>query len=335
MADRATVLVTGGGGFIGRALVARLIADGVRVRALVRYRSVRSMPWHEEVVAPLENPLPRDLCDGVERVFHLAGIAHAIGDRAVTKEIYRRVNRDATIELARLAAAAGVKRFVFFSSVKAVSHPGDRVIDESWTESPPTADHYGISKREAESGLAAALSGSDTEWTILRPVLVYGPGVKGNLERMLHAVARRRFPPLPPSTGLRSMVALDDLVAAAILASCHEKAASKVYIVSDRERYEVAEIHSAMARLFGDDAPRWSLPAWLLRLLGWSGDLAGNLTGRSWPVNSEVIGRLIGSAGYDGQLIGRELGFRPEKRLWGELPAIAAAAGLDRAGKQI
>lgn len=313
------VLVTGATGFIGRRLCERLSADGARVRALLR-RAEEGGSWLETAIGELgEGPLPEGLMDGVDTVFHLAGIAHAFPKGSELDPLYHTVNSEGSEALARAAAAAGVRRFVYFSSIKAVADPGEHCVDEQWDAEPPEEDPYGRSKREAERRVAAVAAESSMEWCVLRPTLVYGPGVKGNLERMLRAVERGRFPPVPETGNRRSLVHLEDLIDAALLAARHPAAAGRSYIVADGRDYSTRALFEAMCRAVGRPVPRWSVPAWSLRLLGRLGDGLARLLCRRMPIDSATVARLVGSACYRSDRLMAELGFSPRFDLGGWL----------------
>lgn len=312
--NRPLAVVTGATGFIGRRLCVRLKEQGYRVRALLRREPDVSsgVVWDEWQLCALgEGALPEDLMDGVDAVFHLAGIAHAFPKGSELDPLYWSVNVEGSEALARAAATTGVRRFVYFSSVKAMADPGERCVDEEWTAEPPEADLYGRSKLEAERRLAAIADSASMEWCTLRPTLVYGPGVKGNLEKMLRAVARGRFPPLPETGNRRSMVHLEDLIDAALLAAEHPAAAGRTYIVSDGRGYSTRQLFEAMCRATGRRIPSWSLPAALLRGAGRLGDRLGVLLERRLPLDSAAVARLLGSACYRNGRIVRELGFVP------------------------
>ncbi|OGQ95219.1 MAG: hypothetical protein A2521_03510 [Deltaproteobacteria bacterium RIFOXYD12_FULL_57_12] len=324
------VLVTGATGFIGRHLCQRLRSRGMRIRAMLR-----SMPeghggaepascWDEAVQCCLgEEPVPAAAMAGIETVFHLAGIAHSFEPAKNLEQVYWAVNLEATGELLEKARAAGVRRFVYFSSVRAMADPGERCVDESWEYLP--TDIYGLSKRRAEERVLAAGAAGAMHVCILRPPLVYGPGVKGNLQRMLRAHAAGRFPPLPETGNRRSLVHVDDLAQAAIMAAENEAARGKIYIVTDGRYYSTREMYMAMCEAFGRRIPRWTLPVWALRGLGLAGDALVTVSGRRFPVDSESVARLLGSACYRSEKIQRELGYRPEKDFAGALPEMVAA----------
>ena len=224
------VLVTGATGLVGGAVVRRLLLDGqARVRAAVR-SSGRLLPdGAQPVVADLASPdnWPSAL-DGVTQVVHAAARVHVMRDDSsdpLTE--YRRVNVEGTLSLARLAAKAGVRRFVFISSIKVngeATSPGRAF---SPADEPAPMDPYGVSKHEAEAGLRQIAAESGLEVVIIRPVLVYGPGVKGNFASMLRWIQAGIPLPLASIRNRRSLVALDNLVDLVVACVRHPRAANQ------------------------------------------------------------------------------------------------------------
>ena len=236
------VLVTGANGFVGRSLVPTLAAHGHLVRAAVRHGS--SFPTIAGAEIVHHNDLANDIdwmpllagCDGV---VHLAGIAH-IGS-GVDAALYDRVNHRATTSLAQAAQRAGVSRCVFMSSVRAQSGPtANHVLIE--TDEPKPTEPYGISKLAAENALRAM----SLPHTILRPTLVYGPGVKGNFAELLR-YARMPAPlPFGALKQQRSLTGLDGLIRAVVFALESSAAANQTYIVADPAPISVSEMIAAL-----------------------------------------------------------------------------------------
>ena len=222
------ILVTGASGFIGRPVVDALIKDGHLVRAAVR-RAQFAFPAGVEVAqhGDLAGPVDwRPLLAGIEQVVHLAGIAH-IG-RGVAAALYDRVNRQATAELAAAAAQACVSRLVFVSSIRAQSGPA---ADHALTEEDPPAptDAYGRSKLAAEQAVRA----SGVPYTILRPVLLYGPGVKGNFAMLARAAASPLPLPVKDFVNRRAMLDIDNFISALQFVLSAPQTASETYVVAD------------------------------------------------------------------------------------------------------
>ncbi len=300
-------LVSGATGFIGRRLVDRLVEEGWSVRALLHTES--SGPWEDSVVVDLATgTVPAEATRGVDAVFHLAGKAHAVEAVGESDADYA-VNTVGTTALLEAAHAEGVESFVFVSSVKAAT--------------PDTP--YGRSKRRAEDAVLATRPGPGPRVCVVRPVLVYGAGVKGNLDRMIDAVDRRRFPPLAEAGNRRSMVHVLDLVDALLLCAEAQAADARTFVVTDGKGYSTRTIYVEVAQALGRHVPRWAVPPAALRVAGRVGDLVGRLSGRRPPLDSTGVERLLESAEYDDEPIRTELGFRPARDLGGTLPEMVAA----------
>jgi len=222
------VLVTGASGFIGSAVVAALARDGSTVRAAVR-RPHLSFPDGVEVVQHPDLAEAFDwqpLLQGVDQVVHLAGIAHT--GRGVDRASYDRVNRHATAQLATASARAGVKHLVFISSIRAQCGPA---ADHALTERdyPAPTDAYGASKLAAEEAVRA----SGVPFTILRPVLLYGPGVKGNLALLARAAATRLPLPVKDFGNRRSLLGIDNFISALAFVLATPATIGETYVVAD------------------------------------------------------------------------------------------------------
>lgn len=306
------VLVTGGTGFIGRRLVAAVQAQGARVRVLVR--PGRAIPTDgsglETVVGDLADAASlAHACAGMDTVIHAAGFAHAdAGDVVDFADQHWAVNAHGTFQLLDAAVASGVQRFIFLSSSKAVGEPGPRCVDERWDAPPETP--YGLAKRAAEERVLAAGRASGLHAVNLRPVLVYGPEMKGNLARLVAAVQHGTFPPLPETGNRRSLVHVDDVAQAVLLAVAHPAAAGQSYFVTDGQPYSGRELYAMIRQALGRPVPRWSAPASVLHAAATLADGALWLMGRERRAAS-ALDKLLGWACYDAARIGRELGYRP------------------------
>ncbi|MDQ5910366.1 MAG: Epimerase [Pseudomonadota bacterium] len=306
------VLVTGGTGFIGRRLVAALKEQGAQVRVLVR--ELRE-GWCGEEVKFVTGDLidPASLtpaCAGMDTVFHLAGFAHA--DARLTPEFAARhwaVNAEGTFHLLEAARAAGVQRFVFLSSVKAVGDPGSRCVDEHWDALPETP--YGQAKRAAEERVLAVGRESGMHVVNLRPSLVYGPGMKANLLRLIEGIRQSWLPPLPETGNQRSLVHVDDVVQALLLAAAQPVAAGQTYFVTDGRPYSGGELYRLIRQALGRTIPRWTIPAPVLWGAARLVDGVSTLIGRRDRPAQTALDKLLGWACYDSRRIVNELGYRP------------------------
>lgn len=317
MVQGEKILVTGANGFIGRNLCARLRAEGAQIRALLRCEA--SGPWDETVLADLSGTsLPQGCMDNVETVFHLAGKVHAVDEVRTDAARYQAVNVDGTAMLLAAAGTAQVRQFVFFSSVKAAGEGDDQPLDENTPAAPLTI--YGKSKLQAEQLVlnAAAID----KVAVIRLAMVYGPGNPGNLGRMISAIRKGLFPPWPRICNRRSMVHVDDVVQAAMLASDNPRAAGQVFFVTDGQYYSTRQIYEWICASLGVSVRRWPVPLLLLKGLALAGDAAGVLSRRNMPYNSQVLGKLVGSSAYDSAKIRKMLGFAPKRTLEASLPEI-------------
>jgi nucleoside-diphosphate-sugar epimerase len=307
------ILVTGASGFVGAALVGRLAREAWPVRACVR-RSDVSLPPGAQVVRQADlGPQAQwaELLVGVTAVVHAAAHVHvmdASGPDALAK--FRRVNVGGSLALARAAAAAGVRRFVFISSVKV--HGEATAPGRSFREDDPPApmDAYGISKMEAEQALREVSAATGMELVIIRPPLVYGPGVKANFAALVRLV-RRGWPlPLGAIHNQRSLVSLDNLVDLIMTCLRHPRAAGEAFLVSDGQDLSTTELVRCLGKALGRVPVLVPVPATLLRGLAAA-------TGRS-----EVVQRLCGNLQVD---------VTRARQLLGWSPPVPVAEGLRRA----
>lgn len=261
----------------------------------------------------LPSDVPDALFADVDVVYHLAGFAHALGTSPTDAAVHFKVNARGTEELARHAKRAGVRRFVFMSTVKALGEPGEAIVREDQPSS--ATDPYGLSKRLAENALLG-LHSADFEVVILRPVLVYGPGAKGNLEALVRLLRGGRMPPLPPINNRRSLVGVNDLISATGLAGCHPAVGGRAYTVTDGTVYSTSRIIEILASASGiRRPPRWVFPVASLRAGAVLGDLTYRLTGRRLPLDSDVLRRLFGNAEYEATGLARDAGYAASQTL--------------------
>ena len=261
------IALTGATGFIGRHLLKELPKRGYRVRVLLRRPTMLPPEASGAVVGDLA--APRNMSNalaGVHAVIHSAGIAH--GMSGLPEDDYRAINTEATVGLARAAARAGARRFIFLSSIRAQSGPAAQEVLTENLEPQPT-DAYGRSKLDAERGLAAA----GLDWTALRPVLVYGPGVKGNMAALLK-LAQLAVPlPLGGLSGRRSLLSVQNLVEAIDVVLRAEGQLRRPFIVADPEPLTIPEMIAALRQGLGRRPGLLPVPAALLghalRLLGY------------------------------------------------------------------
>ena len=292
-------LVTGGTGFIGQRLLSFFNKNSFSFRVLSR----NPLSDNETILCDFsKDVIPARAFDGIDTVFHLAGIAHNLGDDAGMEGLYRSVNVDATVRLAELAVQNGVQRFVFVSSVKAGGSSIDRHCKTEDDQGEPDGI-YGKTKREAELRLLEISEKSDLKVSIIRPTLVYGPKVKGNLRSMLSLLEKGRFPPLPEVGNRRSMIHVDDLVRAILFLGNDYENNGEIYIASDGMAYSSREIYKQLCHSLGRPVASWAVPKFLF-------DLVGLLNSRM----KRKFNKLFGDAYSSSEKL-QSTGFKPQRSL--------------------
>lgn len=290
------VLVTGANGFVGRAACAALRQARYTVVPAVR----RSCGLAEERVVGEIGPHTVWLAalSGVDTVVHLAARVHVMRDTAANPlAAFRQVNVAGTLNLARQSAVAGIRRFVFVSSIKVNGEERNLAYTEA--DAPAPEDAYGISKWEAEQGLRQIAAETGMDIVILRPPLVYGPGVEANFLALMRAVAHGIPLPLGAIDNRRSLIFVGNLADAILRSLEHPAAAGKTFLVSDGEDVSTPELVRRMAYALGRPARLVSLPAPILRAVA-------TLAGKSAQAT-----RLMDSLIIDSGNIRRALGWLP------------------------
>ncbi|HZP77351.1 MAG TPA: NAD-dependent epimerase/dehydratase family protein [Pseudolabrys sp.] len=301
-----TIALTGGTGFIGRQLMRDLSQRGFKVRVLLRRPTDVPLHCDSALIGDLTRPqnLAAAFADA-EAVVHSAGTAHAMS--GIPADDYRAINTEGTIALARAAERAGVRRFVFLSSIRAQSGPHAAEILTEALEPRPT-DAYGRSKLAAEHGLAQL----GMDWVALRPVLVYGPGAKGNMAA-LAALARSPYPlPLAGLQAKRSLLALDNLATAVAHVLAAPGPLRRPFIVADSDAVSVPQMIAAMRAATGRRPGLVPVPEALIKsALTWSGR-------REW-IDRLCAPLVVSTAAL------QEVGWTPQVSTRAGLAAFAAA----------
>lgn len=289
----AKILLTGATGFVGQALL-KMLTELKTVTSLEAYDVIsvgRRAPERQSAFFQTELTEHVDFMPalaGVAVVIHVAARAHMMRDEVADPLAeYRKVNVTATLNLARQAAAAGVKRFIFISSVKVNGEQTDEGAPFTVQQRAQPQDAYGQSKAEAENKLRELAEISGMELVIIRPPLVYGPGVKANFAAMLRLAERNLPLPLGAVHNKRSLVALDNLVDLIVTCIEHPKAANQTFLVSDDCDVSTTELLQLMTRAAGKKPRLVSIPVSWLRF-------AAKLTGKQ-----AVIERLCGNLQLD------------------------------------
>jgi nucleoside-diphosphate-sugar epimerase len=291
------ILVTGSNGFVGTALCRTLRERGVKVRGAVRGAAGEEQvtvgdlsartDWHAALA-------------GCSCVIHVAARVHVMDDTDADQlAAYRAVNVDGTMQLARQAHAAGVKRMLFVSSIKVNGESTTGKAPYTATDTPLPVDPYGVSKMEAEIALRAFAAESGLEVVIVRPPLVYGPGVKANFADLLRLVKLGVPLPFASVKNYRSMVALDNLVDLLIVCTLHPAAPGHVFLVSDGTDTGIAGLISMIGKAMGKRAILLPCPVSLMAM-------GARLLGKS-----SLVDRLFGSLQVDIAATRATLGWTP------------------------
>lgn len=294
------VLLTGASGFVGRAVQARLLVDGVHsVRIAVRGMSGNQAGEYEACTAPDLGPDGewQQAVAGIEVVIHCAARVHVMDEQDnYPLAAFRRANTEGTLRLAKQAAAAGVRRFIFLSSVKVngeATAPGSAFRAD---DAPALIDPYGISKWEAEEGLLKIAEDTGMAVVIIRPPLVYGPGVKANFFSMMRWLQRGIPLPLGAIDNRRSLVALDNLVDLLLLCLDHPCAVNQRFMVSDAEDISTSMLLRRLGMALGAPSRLVPVPQYWIetcaRLVGCE-DLSRRLCG-SLQVDIDKTRSLLG-----------------------------------------
>ncbi|WP_330565276.1 SDR family oxidoreductase [Pseudomonas yamanorum] len=309
-----SVFLTGATGFVGSAVMRRLVADGINVKAavrsgsdqvegcvhVVRFESFEAADWREHLV-------------GVDSVVHCAARVHVMNDTETDPlAAFRKVNVEGTLHLARQAAEAGVRRFVFISSIKVNGEGTQPGKPYTADDSADPRDPYGVSKMEAEQLLRELANHMPIEVVIIRPVLVYGPGVKANFLNMMRWLDKGIPLPFGSIHNTRSLVALDNLVDLILISRVHPQAANQTFLVSDGEDLSTTQLLRRMAKALGKSARLLPIPSWIL-------SCAANVLGKR-----SLSQRLCGSLSVD---------IDKTRSLLQWTPPVSVDSALERAAK--
>jgi len=291
------ILITGISGFVGQSVAPFFVERGYDVVGAGRQEfscdGVKFVPisridrythWGEAL-------------KGIEVVIHLAGRAHRMKESPEEHHLYYEVNLEGTINLAEQAIKAGVKKFVFISSIKAmISDAHNEPLTESFPCNP--LEPYGLSKLKAEIELLKLSQNSDMKVVILRPPLIYGPGVKGNLASLIRLVRRLPVLPLGGIHNRRSLLGVKNLASAMETVINSDIANGKTYLITDGEEISTSELVRRLSIVFNPDCRIVAIPQWLWRV------------GECIPFVKHKVVRLTGSLPLDSTLFISETGWQ-------------------------
>lgn len=307
------LMITGATGFVGNALLNKLLREQYELVAVTR---AVSRTLKKSTVRTVARELTAeqhwgDILQGVDVVVHLAARVHLMKDNAVDPlSECREVNTHATLNLAKQAADAGVKRFIFMSTIKVngETSPPNAAFKESDISAP--VDPYAISKWEAEQGLQRLAQQTGMEVVVIRPPLVYGPGVKGNFASLMRWISRGWPLPFGAVENKRSILALENLIDFIETCLTHPAAGNELFLVADREALTSAELAEKIATAHGRQVRLWPAPTSVMTFLA-------GLSGKG-----SVVQRLFGSLCIDASKAEKLLGWVPKVTIEQQLHKI-------------
>lgn len=305
------VLVTGASGLVGRYLIRLLLKKGYYVRAISRTEPAicldnQSSDYYEWLHVDFGNESIEfdKLIDNIDHIIHLAAQVHILNDNSKeTIETYKKINIEATEKLVQASVNKSAKRFIFLSTIK-VNGESSHIIDNkeikkiTCADQPVPVDAYSLSKYEAEQKIQDICKNSHMEFTIIRPPLVYGPGVKANFLRLLKVVYQQLPLPFGAIDNLRSFIYVENLVDILFNCMSNQNAANKIYLIKDID-ISTPELIKTISKSFKKKALMFSLPVKFLKLMG-------NITGKQASVD-----RLTESLVIDDSEIRKDLEWSP------------------------
>jgi nucleoside-diphosphate-sugar epimerase len=309
------VLVTGANGFIGRHIVRCIEKQGDKINVLVRNSNSFNISDKVNIFEGdiFDNEKLRKAVNEVDAVFHLVAKTHDSSSIDNAKDYYK-INVEGTRNLLDACINSNIKHFVYFSSVKAMVEESKYTLDETYDCTPTTL--YGETKLMAERLVIEYGSKYDFKTTILRLPLVYGPGNKGNIYKMIEAIDNGRFVMLGNGSNKRSMVYVGNVADAGIAVIDRKVADTKVYVITDGVNYTVKDLYKLIAKGLSKKPLPFYVPMGIAKMLAIAGDIASRITGKSLPFNSDVLNKLTSSLAFSSQKIQNEIGFRPKHNLY-------------------
>ena len=256
-------LVTGGTGYIGSRLIRHLVNNNVQVRALSR----KKIQGVDTILCDFEKEeIPSNALDSIDTIFHLAGFSKDIGESRELENLYKKINVTTTTNLAELAMTAKVRNFLYISSVKAA---GKVNVKQSCSTEKDVGELVGVyakSKRAAEVKLLNLVKNSDMYLSILRPSMVYGPNVGGNIGSMQSGIKKGWFPPLPEMRNRKSMVHVDDVIRALVFLVGNNCSNGEVFNITDGQVYTSREVYLIIRKHLGKPDISWSVPKFIFSI---------------------------------------------------------------------
>lgn len=314
-----TAVVTGASGYLAGVLIAKLVPLGTQVRGISR----SPMPARNGVAFVRADIQDVDALAanmrGADVVFHLAAHTHDTRSRN-DSAIQQAVTLGGTVAALAAAERCGVRHFIFASSLAVYGPIGSNGATEDSACDPRTP--YGRAKLEAERAVCEFAARTGAYAASMRPAMIYGLNCPGNLGRMIRAVRRGTFPPIPEFGNRRSMIAVDDVAEAMVLAWKANVPGGRPFILTDANGYSTRQIYDMIRECLGRGEPRFSIPRSWFSIVARAGDAGASVLGRRLAFDSEAMDRLSGSALFTSDRARSELGFTPTTTLPDVLPAM-------------
>ena len=309
------VLVTGANGFIGQHIVRCIEKQGDKINVLVRNSNSFNISDKVNIFEGdiFDNEKLRKAVNEVDAVFHLVAKTHDFSNIDNAKD-YFKINVEGTRNLLDACVKSNIKHFIYFSSVKAMVEECKHTLDETYDCTPTTL--YGKTKLMAERLVIEYGNKHGFKTTILRLPLVYGPGNKGNIYKMIEAIDNGRFVMMGNGSNKRSMVYVGNVADAGIAIIDRKVADTKVYVITDGVDYTVKDLYKLIAKGLSKKPLPFYVPMGIAKMLAIAGDIASRITGKSLPFNSDVLNKLTSSLAFSSQKIQNEIGFRPKHNLY-------------------
>ncbi|MBR8826978.1 MAG: NAD-dependent epimerase/dehydratase family protein [Gomphosphaeria aponina SAG 52.96 = DSM 107014] len=311
--NQSSLLVTGATGFIASHLLPILQQQGWEITAAVRnnFSQITTRPMKIIKIGEIDGKTNwKKALQGINIVIHLAARAHILAEEIPNPEAeFMRVNTEGTANLVKQSIEAGVKQFIFISSIGAMASFSEKILTENESCQPDSP--YGVSKLKAETALIQQAKNSKMSWTIFRPTLVYGPGNPGNMERLMKLVKLGLPLPFGGIKNRRSLIYVENLVQAIAHSLNHPQAANQTFLLRDSQDISTPELILKIAQKMQKPCQLLPLPPNILKLLGDLGDIGEKLSQKNLPLNSYTINRLLGSLFVDSSHIQNTLKWYP------------------------
>jgi nucleoside-diphosphate-sugar epimerase len=315
--NKPIILITGATGAIGPRVVHALDQAGLRIRTFSIDTPVSGLFSQniEVLVGDVTDKVAvQSAIQGVAAVVHMAALLHIVNPSPELCAKYERINIGGTATIVEAAIKAGVKRIVLFSTIAVYGHSNGCVLNEMSPTHPDT--FYAKTKLSAEHiVLNARDANGQPLGTVLRFGAIYGSRIKGNYERLIHALAHHRFIPVGNGLNRRTLIYDKDVGRAAVQAVFHPAAAGRLFNVTDGEFHTLNEIIESICSALDRKPPRFSLPADLMRIVAGLIEKGANTMGIKAPVTRETVDKYSEDIAVNGSLIQKEIGFIPQYNL--------------------